>query len=367
MSKRHKQGLTVQPVEIEGRKIARTFWGEAWCNHLESFSDYANRLPRGRTYVRNGSVCHLEISGGEIKAVVSGSSLYDVKISIRELPREKWNIVTGRCSGKIGSLLELLQGKLSNGVMAIVTDRDEGLFPLPGDIQMHCSCPDWAVMCKHVAAVLYGVGARLDRSPEFLFVLRGVDHGELITANAAAATSITKGRSTDGKQIAESDLEDLFGIEMVAQSVAPEKQDHNQRRKEAAARMPDAPPSVEPAPKRKNEKLPATPPEARTAGKKEQASEMPRSTRNSRKEEKSALAASPGKEQPVTGKFVRELRANLDLTQSELARLIGVSTTSVSNWENGGRGRLNLQPRTQSALTAAAKLTKRQARSRLGL
>jgi hypothetical protein len=54
MSALRKKGVDIQPVEIEGRKIAKTFWGEGWCDHLESFSDYANRLPRGRTYVRNG-------------------------------------------------------------------------------------------------------------------------------------------------------------------------------------------------------------------------------------------------------------------------------------------------------------------------
>src|SRR5271170_4837892 len=150
ISKRQRQGLAVQPVEIVGRKIARTFWGDSWCKHLESFSDYENRLPRGRTYVRNGSVCHLEIATGEIKAIVSGSELYDVKITIRKLPEKKWSSVKERCSGQIGSLLELLAGKLSNSVMSVVTNRQEGLFPLPAEISMDCSCPDWAVMCKHV-------------------------------------------------------------------------------------------------------------------------------------------------------------------------------------------------------------------------
>jgi len=70
-----KQGQAIYPVEIEGRTIARSFWGKGWCTHLESFGDYSNRLPRGRTYVRNGSVCHLSIEKGSIVALVAGSSV----------------------------------------------------------------------------------------------------------------------------------------------------------------------------------------------------------------------------------------------------------------------------------------------------
>jgi len=208
-----KKGMDVQPVVIEGRKIATTFWGEAWCDHLESFSDYDNRLPRGRTYVRNGSVCHLGIAKGEIDARVSGSELYKVQIDIKELAAPKWRAIKQRSAGKIGSLLELLQGKLSDEVMQIVTDHKEGLFPLPQEISFRCDCPDWADMCKHIAAVLYGIGARLDVSPELLFALRGVDHEELIAIDAAAAVSAatTSGKS---RQLTASDLSAVFGIDL---------------------------------------------------------------------------------------------------------------------------------------------------------
>jgi uncharacterized Zn finger protein len=210
-----KKGVDIQPVTIEGRKIARNFWGEAWCEHIESFSDYENRLPRGRTYVRNGSVCHLGIAKGQIEAKVSGSELYTVKVSIKTLPGKKWTEIKGRCSGQIGSLLELLQGKLSDHVMGVVTDRKEGLFPLPGEMSFHCSCPDSARMCKHVAAVLYGIGARLDSKPELLFALRGVDHEELIAADAekAVAAATSRGKS---KRLAANELGDVFGIEIDA-------------------------------------------------------------------------------------------------------------------------------------------------------
>jgi uncharacterized Zn finger protein len=213
MNTLRKQGVNIQPVEIDGRKITTSFWGQAWCDHLESFSDYANRLPRGRTYVRNGSVCHLAIDTGEITAKVSGSEIYNLKIRVSTLPAGKWSALKRRCSGGIGSLLELLQGKLSRAVMEIVTDRKEGLFPLPGEISFNCDCPDWAYMCKHVAAVLYGVGARLDRQPELLFKLRGVDHLELIEADAAAAVSAATSQGK-AKRISDTDLSDVFGIDL---------------------------------------------------------------------------------------------------------------------------------------------------------
>lgn len=210
-----KKGADIQPVEIDGRTIARTFWGKAWCDHLEGFSDFSNRLPRGRTYVRNGSVCHLAISQGKIEAKVCGSELYTVTVQIKTLVDQKWKGVKQRCAGAIGSLLELLEGRLSDHVMGVVTDRKEGLFPLPGEMSFRCSCPDWARMCKHVAAVLYGVGNRLDHQPELLFRLRGVDHQELIQADAEAAVSAATGRGK-AKRIAVTDLSDVFGIDLDA-------------------------------------------------------------------------------------------------------------------------------------------------------
>ncbi len=210
-----KKGVDVQPVVIEGRKIAKSFWGEAWCGHLESFSDFENRLPRGRSYVRNGSVCHLAVAKGRIEAKVSGSELYNVKVAVKTLPGKQWSAIKRRCSGQIGSLLELLQGRLSDHVMAVVTDRQDGLFPAPKEISFECSCPDWAVMCKHVAAVLYGVGARLDARPELLFLLRGVNHEELIEADAAAAVAGATRRGKS-KRLAAGDLSDVFGIELEA-------------------------------------------------------------------------------------------------------------------------------------------------------
>ena len=167
-----KKGMAVAPVIVEGRTIARTFWGKSWCENLERYSDYESRLPRGRTYVRNGSVVDLKIARGEIAAMVSGSEVYTVRIAIKAASPSVWKALCEDCAGSIDSLVELLQGRFSKGVMERVCLPGKGLFPTPEEIKLSCSCPDWADMCKHVAAVLYGVGARLDASPELLFILR---------------------------------------------------------------------------------------------------------------------------------------------------------------------------------------------------
>lgn len=213
MDSLRRKGADIQPVLIEGREIAGTFWGRAWCEHLEKFSDYGNRLPRGRTYVRNGSVCHLEVRKGRVAAKVSGSEIYDVTVSVKALPEDRWKRLKRRCAGRVGSMLELLQGRLSTEVMSVVTDRDKGLFPLPKEISLKCSCPDWADMCKHLAAVLYGVGARLDRKPDLLFLLRGVDHGELVGEDAAKAV-VTRAPAGKGRILDAASLAGVFGIDL---------------------------------------------------------------------------------------------------------------------------------------------------------
>jgi uncharacterized Zn finger protein len=214
VAKMAKKGKTTSPIKLEGRTIAATFWGKAWCDNLESYSDYENRLPRGRSYVRNGSVVDLQIQPGKVTALVSGSELYTVTIKIETLQGTHWKSLKTKCAGQIGSLVELLQGKLSKSVMELVTEREMGLFPKPKEISIKCSCPDWAGLCKHSAAVLYGVGARLDREPELFFRLRNVDHLELV--EAAVSAPVANGRTQRGKKmIATSDLADVFGIELV--------------------------------------------------------------------------------------------------------------------------------------------------------
>lgn len=217
-----KEKRAVAPVRIDGKKIAKSFWGQAWCDNLERYSDFANRLPRGRTYVRNGSVVDLQIKRGEVKAIVAGSEAYQVTISIVTLDQRAWRRIRQDCSRSIDSLIDLLRGRFDQGVMQRLTEKDAGLFPKPKEIEMECTCPDWAGVCKHVAAVMYGVGARLDASPEMLFTLRDVDHLELIS-QAAAAENLEQSLAggSDGA-LAGSDLGELFGIELDAgQSADP--------------------------------------------------------------------------------------------------------------------------------------------------
>ena len=213
LAKLRKQGQSLAPVTIEGRTIAKSFWGQSWCTNLERYSDYENRLPRGRSYVRNGFVIDLQIAKGEITAMVSGSDLYKVKITIAPVRRHVGNPSVGIAAGTIDSLVELLQGRLAKGVMDRVCREGDGLFPSPDEIKLSCSCPDWADMCKHVAAALYGVGARLDESPELLFALRGVDENELIVG-AGRGLSLSKAAPNAAKVLDDNDVAALFGLEM---------------------------------------------------------------------------------------------------------------------------------------------------------
>ena len=220
MKKLAKQGHPVSPVVVGGRAIAQTFWGQAWCDNLERYSDYSNRLPRGRTYVRNGSVVDLQIAPGDVAAMVSGSELYRVAVKVAAVPKARWTSICGDCAGAIDSLVELLQGRLSKGVMERICREKAGLFPSPGEIEFECSCPDWASMCKHVAAALYGVGTRLDEEPGLLFKLRKVDEKDLI-AEAASGLPMSKSRPAPKRILATDGLSELFGLEMGAADAAP--------------------------------------------------------------------------------------------------------------------------------------------------
>jgi len=211
IEKRLRKGQAMSPVQIDGRVIAKTFWGKSWCENLERYSDFANRLPRGRTYVRNGSVVDLQITSGEIHALVSGSALYKVTLTVSPVAKSRWKSICSDCAGAIDSLVELLQGKLSKGVMERICQQNVGLFPSPAELKLLCSCPDAAGMCKHIAAVLYGIGARFDEQPELLFRLRAVDEKELI----AAAPSVKQKKPKSAKILSsDENLSDIFGLDI---------------------------------------------------------------------------------------------------------------------------------------------------------
>ena len=306
MNKLRKKGKEVEPVSIEGRKITRTFWGNAWCQHIESFSDYENRLPRGRTYARNGSICHLSVQKGRIEGIVSGSELYNIRGEIKPLSKNSWQQIKTLCSGQIGSILELLQGKLSDNIMSVVTDSNHGLFPSPKEIQLSCDCPDWADLCKHLAAVLYGIGARLDESPELLFTLRDVNHNELISTDIQIP-SAGKRRRISG------DIADVFGVEL-SQNKEPS--------------------------------------EIVTA-KKITHSKPVKKAKTSKSATLTDKKVDPFK---ATGPAVRRLRKQLNMNKTQFATLIGVSLSTITNWE-GKRGKLSLKDTSLDALSRLSKLS----------
>ncbi|MDR2604207.1 MAG: hypothetical protein LBC55_02500 [Desulfovibrio sp.] len=208
IEKLRREQFDLKPVRIEGRLLSRTFWGKEWCRQMDMKADYDSRLPRGRSYVRNGAVCHLEIRQGEIHALVSGSELYTVTVRVEPLPRRHWKLIQEACKEKISTLVDLLQGKLSKEIMAVVCHPETGIFPKASEIAYACSCPDWAGLCKHTAATLYGVGSRLDEEPELLFLLRHVDPLELFSLDIAAETGGSEAAALQGV-----DLGDLFGID----------------------------------------------------------------------------------------------------------------------------------------------------------
>jgi len=235
VAKMRKKGHAVSPVTASRGAIAKSFWGKAWCQNLERYSDYANRLPRGRTYLRNGSVIDLNIGPGEVTAQVMGSSLYRITVSISEVAGAHWQAIARDCARSIDTLVELLQGQLSNSVMERITRPGTGLFPSPTEISFSCSCPDSAAMCKHVAATLYGIGVRLDSAPELLFGLRKVDAKELISRAGEGGTPVQRPPAA-GRILDSSKLADVFGIDFGAADPKSSHKPIGKKRKSVAPR-----------------------------------------------------------------------------------------------------------------------------------
>lgn len=215
-----KEGLALSPVAARRGAIATSFWGKAWCRNLERYADYSNRLPRGRTYLRNGSVIDLKINPGEVTAQVMGSDLYRIEVRILEVSAAHWQAIAHDCARSIDTLVELLEGRLSTSVMERITRPGTGLFPSPQEITFHCSCPDSAAMCKHVAATLYAIGARLDSAPELLFGLRKVDAKELI-ARAGESGPVVQKLPPASRILDSSKLAAVFGIDFGSAGLEP--------------------------------------------------------------------------------------------------------------------------------------------------
>ena len=211
-----KKNPDIEPVIMEGTKLAKSWWGKSWNENLESYADYENRITRGKSYVRNNAVLDLKISKGIIEAKVQGSRAkpYDVEIQIEPLSSEKWEQVTELCNHRIDSLEQLIEGKFPKELEVLFTDRKYGMFPSPEEIYFDCSCPDWASMCKHVAATLYGIGARLDINPMLFFELRDLDGQKLIRKSMdQKLESMMKNAGKKSKrEIPDKDISDIFGL-----------------------------------------------------------------------------------------------------------------------------------------------------------
>jgi len=224
LAKKHAKakGRSPQPVTVAGHRIATTFWGKAWCDNLETWKDYDNRLPRGKTYLRNGSVVDLFVSKLQVDAIVAGSEPYRISIKFTQLPDARWKKLRSECTANIDSLLDLLAGKFSKGLMELLTSTRTGLFPAAGEMRMSCDYPDSYSCCKHLAAVFYAIGAKLDHQPELLFALRGVDHQELV-AHATSAENLDRElRFAGSSELQTDDLGQLFGIDLATGPVLPD-------------------------------------------------------------------------------------------------------------------------------------------------
>jgi uncharacterized Zn finger protein len=203
----------LSPVEISGKKIARTWWGASWCANLERYADFENRIGRGRSYVRNGQVIDLSISDGKVASMVMGSELYHVQIGIDGLSKKTWRTVAEQVGRRIGSLAELVEGKFPEELGEIFMRQGEGLFPSPREIHMQCDCPDYAVMCKHVAATLYGIGARLDTEPLLFFKLRGIPFEELLKKSVdEKMKKLLKNAHKKTNRVLKGDVAGIFGL-----------------------------------------------------------------------------------------------------------------------------------------------------------
>ncbi|PKM81777.1 MAG: hypothetical protein CVU88_03715 [Firmicutes bacterium HGW-Firmicutes-13] len=216
IEKLKKKNPNLAPVVIEGRNIANTWWGKAWNNNLEIYADYSNRISRGRSYVRNGAVLDLKIETGVVKALVQGSEKkpYDIEIEISPLSNEKWDSILNLCNHKIDNLAELLEGKFPKELEEIFTLKGKGLFPTEKEIKFSCSCYDWANMCKHVTAALYGIGARFDEDPTLFFKLRNIDFEVLLkkTIEQKMQSLLENSDKKSNRVLDDKDVFGLFGV-----------------------------------------------------------------------------------------------------------------------------------------------------------
>ena len=211
-----QKGRKYEPIVAKSKRgaVCTSWWGQAWCENLEKYADYASRIERGRGYVRSGAVVDLQIEHGHVTAKVQGrrKTPYNVEIMIGRLSEESCQHIIDRCSSKIESMEKLVSGEFPEELKDIFSSK-EGLFPTPTEISFRCSCPDWALMCKHVAAVMYGIGIRFDENPFYFFTLRGIDVDRFIgVALENRVEKMLQNHNCKSSRIIDGDTTEIFGV-----------------------------------------------------------------------------------------------------------------------------------------------------------
>ncbi|MDR2339844.1 MAG: hypothetical protein LBF40_06920 [Deltaproteobacteria bacterium] len=347
-----KKGKTdLQPVEITGRTIAKTFWGEQWCSHFESMADYENRIPRGRTYARNGSIVDLRIEAGKVLATVAGSDFYSVVMDILPLPVEKWENIKSKCQGEIATMVDLLMGRFSSDIMKVVCDPEIGMFPKDSEISYKCSCPDWAKLCKHISSVFYGIGNRLDESPELLFLLRRVNPLELFDGSAK---KLSERADKPRANVLEGDLSSIFGVDIVTElptGLAPAgKKDKTPK----GAKAPKESKGLKTAKAGKAEK-PKTVKKSDPSSERRPTDEELKQIITRISDDKKGQTESvkrPGMNPDfdnITADEFKKLRKYCRMDINEFAKSLGVSGCCIRRWENLS-GRINASPKSVSKM-----------------
>lgn len=206
------------PVIFEGNsrsKICKSWWGDAWCRNLDRYADWDNRIDRGRSYLRNGTVIDLKMNGGEIYAKVQGSreTPYTVKITIDPINEKKSRKIEKQAAGKIQNIEALLTGTFPESLKEDFF-QEGMLFPSLKEIHFNCSCPDWASLCKHVAATLFGVGVRLDTDPKIFFQMRGINIEDFVekAISGKLEKMLKNADKITPRIIKDSEIMNLFGV-----------------------------------------------------------------------------------------------------------------------------------------------------------
>ncbi len=186
---------------MSGRtRFGLTWWGQRWIDALEALGAvYANRLPRGRTYARKGTVQDLAIDAGAVTARVQGSRArpYRVQLQLPVFDDPTWEAITTALASRVRLSAELLDATMPEDIDEVLAECGVSLFPSARELTTRCSCPDVANPCKHVAAVHYVLAQTFDADPFLLMTLRGRDRDTLLGGLRAQRAGTTLPEHSD--------------------------------------------------------------------------------------------------------------------------------------------------------------------------